>query len=75
MATWLDMTIRVGSDIEVEVNPETGEIECSWTIDEAPGSRITLLVPREIADRASVRTRDLLMLLPPMAAIVVGVLP
>lgn len=64
MATWMDLTIRPTGDPEIDVNPETGEFELSWQVPEAEGSRVTMLVPREVADRAVERIRDLLMLLP-----------
>jgi hypothetical protein len=67
-AQWIDMTMRPASEPEVDVHPG-GEFEYSWTL--GSGSRLTVLIPRDVADRMSSRVRELLALLPPVLPILV----
>ena len=50
MTQWIDLTIRPEGAPEIAVNPATGEVELSWTITDADGGRVTLLVARKAAE-------------------------
>ena len=61
---WTDLTIRPNSEPEVSVTLN-GEFEYSFELEggETPG-RLTVLVPREVADKVSAKTRDMLRIVP-----------
>ena len=58
--SWIDLTVRPDGEPEIEVTP-TDEFEITWQLPE--GGRLTLLVPREVADKAA-RTLALLSVAP-----------
>lgn len=61
MGNWMDLTLRVASDAEVDVQPDQ-TVELSWALDE--GSRATILLDPESAKRMNARLGELLMLIP-----------
>ena len=60
--TWMDLTLRVASDCEVDVQPADNTFELSWSLPE--GSRATILVSPDAARRLHERIGGLLMMIP-----------
>lgn len=58
---WLDLTIRVQEDAEVDVQPDN-TVELSWPLP--GGSRATVLLKADAAQRLNDRLAGLLMLIP-----------
>lgn len=61
--TWIDQTLRLTEDPELDYNPATAEFEIVWKVPEISESRLTLLVPREVVDRLSSKARELLAII------------
>ena len=60
--TWMDLTLRVASDCEVDVQPGDNTFELSWSLPE--GSRATILVSPDAVRRLHERIGGLLMMIP-----------
>lgn len=69
MATWIDQTIRLTEEPEIDLNPETGEFEFVYPVPEIPGSRLTILVPRSVVERTARKAAEMLALLPAVLAV------
>jgi hypothetical protein len=59
-APWMDMTLRPEGDPSLDVNPMTGEVELTWPLAN-DGGRLTLLIPRKVAERLPESLNDLLV--------------
>lgn len=58
---WMDLTLRVKEDAEVDVEPDK-TVELSWPI--GGSSRATVLLEPEAAKRLSQRLAELVVLIP-----------
>lgn len=61
MKHWMDLTLRVKQDCEIEVEPDH-TVELSWRLGD--DSRATVLIEPEAAKRLSQRLAELVVLIP-----------
>lgn len=71
-ATWIDLTLRVHSDADVEIEAQpNGDIEYTIPVPECPSSKVTFIIPAEVARKINGKVRELLASVPAVAAVLI----